>query len=60
MILVSEIAHRVLVMYQGEIVEQGEVKQIFKNPEHNYTKALIASRPSLDVLRNGCQQSKIF
>lgn len=47
--LVSEIAHRVLVMYQGKIVEQGEVKQIFKNPEHNYTKALIASRPSLDV-----------
>jgi peptide/nickel transport system ATP-binding protein len=47
--LVSEIAHRVLVMYKGEIVEQGEVKNIFKNPEHNYTKALIASRPSLDV-----------
>lgn len=47
--LVSEIAHRVLVMYKGEIVEQGDVKQIFKNPEHNYTKALIASRPSLDV-----------
>ncbi len=47
--LVSEIAHRVLVMYQGEIVEQGEVKQIFKNPKHNYTKALIASRPSLEV-----------
>jgi peptide/nickel transport system ATP-binding protein len=46
--LVSEIAHRVLVMYQGEIVEQGEVKQIFINPVHNYTKALIASRPSLD------------
>lgn len=46
--LVSDIAHRVLVMYHGEIVEQGEVKQIFKNPQHNYTKALIASRPSLD------------
>ena len=46
--LVSEIAHRVLVMYQGEIVEQGEVKQIFIKPAHNYTKALIASRPSLD------------
>ena len=45
--LVSAIAHRVVVMYQGEIVEQGEVKQIFKNPQHNYTKALIASRPSL-------------
>jgi peptide/nickel transport system ATP-binding protein len=47
--LVSEIAHRVLVMYKGQIVEQGEVEQIFKNPEHNYTKALIASRPSLEV-----------
>jgi peptide/nickel transport system ATP-binding protein len=47
--LVSEIAHRVLVMYQGEIVEQGEVTQIFKNPKHNYTKALIASRPSLEI-----------
>jgi len=47
--LVSEIAHRVLVMYKGEIVEQGESHSVFHNPQHNYTKALIASRPSLDV-----------
>lgn len=47
--LISEIAHRVLVMYQGNIVEQGNIQQIFKNPENNYTKALINSRPSLDV-----------
>jgi len=46
--LVSDIANRVLVMYKGEIVEQGEAQQIFKNPQHNYTKALIASRPSLE------------
>lgn len=46
--LVSEIANRVLVMYKGEIVEQGIAKAIFENPQHNYTKALIASRPSLD------------
>ena len=45
--LISEIAHRVLVMYQGKIVEQGEVSTIFKTPEHVYTKALINSRPSL-------------
>lgn len=45
--LISEIAHRVLVMYQGNIVEQGSIEQIFKNPENNYTKALINSRPSL-------------
>ncbi len=47
--LVSEIANRVLVMYRGEIVEQGEVQEIFNNPKHTYTKALISSRPSLDV-----------
>lgn len=47
--LVSEIANRVLVMYKGNIVEQGEVTEIFENPKHTYTKALINSRPSLDV-----------
>lgn len=47
--LVSEIANRVLVMFKGEIVEQGEVAVIFNNPQHNYTKALISSRPSLNV-----------
>ena len=45
--LVSEIADNVLVMYQGVIVEQGDVKQVFKAPKHNYTKALINSKPNL-------------
>lgn len=47
--LISEISQRVLVMFKGEIVEQGNVEQIFHNPQHLYTKALIASRPSLNV-----------
>lgn len=47
--LISEIANRVLVMYQGEIVEQNDVFSIFKTPKHSYTKALINSRPSLHV-----------
>ena len=47
--LVSEIADRVVVMYRGEIVEQGKVDSIFKNPKNNYTKALIKSKPPLDV-----------
>jgi peptide/nickel transport system ATP-binding protein len=47
--LVSEIANRVLVMYRGEIVEQGNVQDIFNNPTNTYTKALISSRPSLEV-----------
>jgi len=47
--LVSEIADRVAVMYQGNIVEEGSVFQIFKLPKNDYTKALLASRPSLDI-----------
>ena len=47
--LVSEISDRILVMYQGQMVEQGSVNKVFKTPEHLYTKALINSKPSLDV-----------
>jgi peptide/nickel transport system ATP-binding protein len=46
--LISEIADRALVMFKGEIVEQGHIETIFKQPQHNYTKALIASRPTLN------------
>ena len=45
--LVGEIASRVLVMYAGQIVEEGEVSRIFARPRMPYTKALIASRPHL-------------
>ncbi|WP_290697956.1 ABC transporter ATP-binding protein [Lacinutrix sp.] len=47
--LISQIANRVLVMYKGNIVEQNTVEAIFKAPEHNYTKALINARPSLNI-----------
>src|SRR5690606_36316954 len=47
--LISEIANRVLVMYKENIVEQGTVLDIFKAPQHTYTKALINSRPSLET-----------
>ena len=47
--LISEIAHRILVMYKGDIVEQGKSEIIFNEPQHMYTKALINSRPSLAV-----------
>ena len=45
--LVSEIADRVLVMYDGKILEQGNAKKVFTQPEHAYTKALIQSKPNL-------------
>lgn len=44
--VVNEIADRVAVMYKGEIVEQGSAKSVFENPQHPYTKGLLACRPS--------------
>lgn len=44
--VVNEIADEVAVMYKGEIVEQGTAKSIFENPQHPYTKGLLACRPS--------------
>lgn len=43
--VVADIADRAAVMYNGEIVEQHTVKDIFQQPQHLYTKALIACRP---------------
>jgi peptide/nickel transport system ATP-binding protein len=45
--VVSEIADRIAVMYKGEIVESNDVKDIFTNPRHPYTKGLLACRPIL-------------
>ncbi|TNE48629.1 MAG: ABC transporter ATP-binding protein [Bacteroidetes bacterium] len=51
--VIQEVADRVAVMYQGEIVETGPVEQILQAPQHPYTRGLIACRPSLErrVLR---------
>jgi peptide/nickel transport system ATP-binding protein len=46
--VIAEIADRVIVMYKGSIVEEGSVQNIFKNPQHPYTKSLLACRPPLD------------
>lgn len=46
--LVSEIADRVAVMYQGDIVEQNQAREVFLAPEETYTKALLASKPVTD------------
>lgn len=43
--LVAEIADKVIVMYKGAIVEQGDVQTIFDDPVHPYTRALLACRP---------------
>ncbi|WP_414587562.1 ABC transporter ATP-binding protein [Scytonema sp. PCC 10023] len=46
--LISEIADKVAVMYRGKIVEYNSADQIFANPQHPYTKGLVACRPTLN------------
>ncbi|MGB9306718.1 MAG: hypothetical protein WCB92_24480, partial [Mycobacterium sp.] len=48
---VKHLAHRVAVMHQGSIVEQGDADEVFTNPQHEYTQRLLASvpRPHADV-----------
>lgn len=46
--VVADIADDVLVMYKGKVVEHGSVLQIFEDPQHPYSKGLIACRPRLD------------
>jgi peptide/nickel transport system ATP-binding protein len=46
--VVAEMAHEVVVMYLGAIVERGPVEQIFADPKHPYTRALLRSIPRLD------------
>jgi peptide/nickel transport system ATP-binding protein len=45
--VVAEMCDRVMVMYAGQVVEEGSVKTIFKNPKHPYTKGLMKSVPDI-------------
>ena len=47
--IVRELADRVIVMYHGEIVEEGQVKEVFDNPKHSYTRNLIQSLPEFKL-----------
>lgn len=45
----AQLADRVGVMFNGELVETGDVRQVFKEPGHDYTKRLIRSIPTMEV-----------
>ncbi len=47
MAVVAQMADRVVVMYRGEMVEEGTVTEVFDNPQKDYTKALLAAVPKL-------------
>ena len=56
--IVRRIADRVCVMQGGEIVEQGKTAEIFTNPQHNYTKTLLAAEPTgqPDAVPDGAEE----
>ncbi|MDF2678851.1 MAG: peptide transporter ATP-binding protein [Brevibacillus sp.] len=47
--VVAEMCHRVIVMYAGQIVEEADVKKLFDEPKHPYTRGLMKSMPSVNV-----------
>ncbi|MBK1836879.1 ABC transporter ATP-binding protein [Azospirillum sp. YIM B02556] len=49
--VVAEVAHRVVVMYAGRIVEEGDVRSLLKSPKHPYTRGLLACMPHLGQRR---------
>jgi peptide/nickel transport system ATP-binding protein len=54
--VVAESCQRVVVMYAGRVVESGPVREIFRQPSHPYTRALLQSIPRLDEQRRRLHQ----
>lgn len=50
--VVADMSDRVVVMYAGQIMEQGTTEEIFNSPNHPYTKKLLSSVPRLDMSRD--------
>ena len=48
--VIRRLCDRVLVMYQGQIVEEGEVKEVLDHPKHEYTKTLVARIPNVTTI----------
>ena len=58
MAVIAEMADRVVVMFNGKIVEQGPVEQIFHEPQHDYTKKLISAVPRIGSMSGKTQPEK--
>ena len=60
MAVVERVSHRVAVMYLGEIVEIGPRAAVFENPQHPYTKKLMAAVPIPDPSRRGIKRNMVI
>lgn len=59
MAVIAEMADRVVVMFNGKIVEQGPVDKIFHDPQHDYTKKLIGAVPRIGSMTGKKASEKI-
>jgi len=55
--VIAEMCDRVIIMYAGEIIEEGDVFEIFDSPEHPYTKGLLKSIPNIEISKT--EQEKL-
>jgi ABC-type dipeptide/oligopeptide/nickel transport system ATPase component len=58
MAVVAQMADRVVVMFRGNKVEEGTAQEIFENPQHPYTKALLAAVPKLGTAAKTARSSR--
>jgi len=58
--VVRHMSHRIAVMYLGRIVETGTQAQVYNNPRHPYTKALLSAEPSLDFTGDREKRQRII
>ncbi len=58
--VIAEIADDVAVMFKGHVVEYGDTLSIFENPQHPYTRSLIACRPTLDTRFHRLPTTQMF
>ncbi|MBS0224035.1 MAG: ABC transporter ATP-binding protein [Proteobacteria bacterium] len=57
---VQQIAHRIVVMHEGRIVEEGPTDAIFENPRHEYTQRLLAASPLLEAVSPSASQAAVL
>jgi len=58
--VVAEIADRMIVMKDGEIVETGDVAEVYRNPRHGYTRQLLAAIPGQEPFRQEVERSEVL
>jgi len=58
--VVDQVADRLLVLYKGQLVEEGKTNTVLSNPQHPYTQRLLASHPIPDPQKQAIHRQKLI